>query len=375
MEFEQPRQIHRYELHERIDVGGMAEVFRATASSGLGLQKTVAIKRLLPHIAADPKLIAMFRDEARLALTLNHPNIAQTLDVGVFDGAYFMAMEWVDGWSLRRLLSRCVETQRQVPLEVACWITAQVADALDCIHSARSSDGGRLGAIHRDISPPNVLLTRAGHVKLIDFGLCKSRLNQAVTDPGIVKGKFAYLCPQAAMGLTVDHRTDIFALGICFWEMLACRRLFWSEQDAATVERVRAAEIPSLVPLHPAVTSELEGLIHKALAREPERRFQTANELAESIRAYARQHRLRCDAADAASWTDELFAQSATEQVDLPAYLRRRLDEVAHRVPHGPMKSAEHLAAPETHWASTAQVTPEHVERLMAVLHTRVLQK
>src|SRR6266513_2654846 len=188
----------RYTITERLDHGGMAEVFRGVSESMEGVKKSVAIKRILPNLTKNQKFISMFLDEARLSLFLQHANIVQVFDISrTPDNAYFLVMEYVDGCNLKSLI------------------------------------------VHRDISPPNILLSKNGEIKLVDFGLAKANSQIESTDPGVVKGKFSYLSPEAASGLEVDSRADVFAVGIILWELFTGRRLFYGDTDYQTVELVR----------------------------------------------------------------------------------------------------------------------------------------
>ncbi len=287
------RTFGRYELLERIDVGGMAEVFRAKLRGAAGFERIVAVKRILPYIAESAEVRTMFVDEAKLAVQLNHPNIAQVFDLGEVDGHYFIAMEFVDGHSVRAILERFAERGRRLPEDATCTILCEVAEALHHAHFAEDSLGRPLGVIHRDVSPHNVLLSYAGEVKVIDFGLAKAANRASQTKAGVVKGKLAYLSPEQAHGRPIDRRSDLFSLGICAWEMLTGERAFRRDNDRETVLAIRAGEIepPSR---HAPVDPALERVVMRALAVDPDARFGTARELREALDAYREQagHRL-----------------------------------------------------------------------------------
>lgn len=282
----------KYSIIEKIDAGGMAEVWKGKASSLSGFEKLVAIKRVLPNLAKNKKFIAMFLDEARLALHLNHANIVHTFDIGVSENSYYIVMEFMDGTNLKSVMESVKQRGLRLPPEQAAYIGLEICKGLYHAHNRKDLQGRPLNIVHRDISPPNVLLSREGEVKLVDFGLAKAATQIALTDPGVVKGKFSYLSPEAAYGETVDARADIFATGIVLWEMLAGRRLFDGETDLKTVELVRKAEIPPLGDYNADVHPQLEAIILKSLAREPNKRHGTTVELAHELAQYLFSNRL-----------------------------------------------------------------------------------
>ena len=278
----------RYELLERIGVGGMAEVFRAVQRGAAGFSRPVAIKRILPHIASDPETVEMFIDEAKLAVQLSHPNIAQIFDLGQAEGKYFIAMEYVDGHSLETIWDRWAERQRRLPAEAVAHLLVQVCEALHHAHFAEDAEGRPLGIIHRDVSPSNVLISFNGEVKVIDFGLAKAENRVSRTRDGMVKGKLAYLSPEQAHGRPLDRRSDLFSLGVCAWELLTGKRAFRRDDDRKTVLAIRAGKIdpPSR---HAVVPEPLERIVGRLLATQLELRYRTALEAREDLEAWQRQ--------------------------------------------------------------------------------------
>src|SRR5919199_1457711 len=267
----------RYRITERIAAGGMAEVFKGVAESLQGFRKSIAIKRVLPALTKNKKFVAMFLDEARLALHLQHANIVQVFDIGHADETYFIVMEFVDGVDLKALLEWRRRIGRPLTIGQTVYIIMEVCKGLAYAHEATPPETGRpLGIVHRDVSPPNVLLSRNGEIKVTDFGLAKAAVQVETTDPGVVKGKMSYLAPEAARGEEVDRRADIFAVGILLYEMMTGKRLFYGDSDYQTVELVRAAKIPPIAAQNPEVESEIEEICRKALAKRVEDRFQTA---------------------------------------------------------------------------------------------------
>ncbi|MDX9724298.1 MAG: serine/threonine-protein kinase [Myxococcota bacterium] len=282
----------RYRILERIDAGGMAEVFRGVASSIQGFDKTVAIKRILPSLTRKRRFVRMFLDEARVSLQLNHGNIVQVFDLGRVDDTYFIVMEHIEGTNLRVVLERALDDERPFELGVAIYIAVEVCKALAYAHAKCDAAGQHLAIVHRDVSPPNILLSNDGEVKLVDFGLAKARSQVEKTEPGLVKGKFGYLSPEAAYGDAIDARADLFALGIVLWEMLAARRLFYAEQEIKTLDLVRKALVPSLLPINPKVDEELDGLLRRALARDKSRRYADAAEMGEALQNWLFEKRI-----------------------------------------------------------------------------------
>ncbi len=292
----------RYTITERLDAGGMAEVFRGVAESMEGFKKAVAIKRVLPNLTKNQKFVAMFLDEARLSLFLQHANIVQVFDISKTpDNAYFLVMEYVDGCNLKALIDR--QKQRGKRLEAAhtIYLMTECCKALNYAHVLEHPETGEpLGIVHRDISPPNILLSKNGEVKLVDFGLAKANSQIESTDPGVVKGKFSYLSPEAASGVEVDHRADVFAVGIILWEMFTGRRLFHGDTDYQTVELVRQARVPSIQALNPEIEPELEQVVRKALALNPDDRYQHAADLGDALSQYLFSRRMKVTARDIA---------------------------------------------------------------------------
>ncbi|MEN9579216.1 MAG: hypothetical protein RJA70_2225 [Pseudomonadota bacterium] len=276
-------QQQRYRVIERVASGGMAEVFRAESAGLEGFKKTVAIKRVLPHLSEKKQFIGMFLDEARLSAHLSHSNCVQVFDIGVGDNTYFIVMEFVDGSDLKAIVEFLEAKRQRIPVSAAIHICCRICEGLAYAHEARDERGRLLGIVHRDISPPNVLITRHGEVKVVDFGLAKANSQLEHSQPGIIKGKFGYLSPEAALGESVDLRTDIFAVGIILWELLTGRRLFFGESDLATVRLVQAAKIPQAKKFNPDVPDELEVVLAKALARDPVDRYQSARDLATDL--------------------------------------------------------------------------------------------
>jgi serine/threonine-protein kinase len=253
-----------------------------------GFKKNVAIKRILPALTKNKKFVAMFLDEARLSLSLQHANIVQVFDIGHTEDTYFIVMEFVDGVDLKAILDWRRRIGKRVPVAHSLYVIMEICKGISYAHELTNQENeAPLGIVHRDISPPNVLMSKQGEVKVVDFGLAKATSQVEVTDPGVVKGKMSYLSPEAARGEEVDSRADIFAVGILLYEMLTGKRLFYGETDYQTVELVRNAKIPPLRPQNPQVEPELEDIVRKALAKRKEDRFQSATDLQDALAQYS----------------------------------------------------------------------------------------
>jgi serine/threonine protein kinase len=279
----QHHQQQRYRVIEKLASGGMAEVFRAESAGLEGFKKQVAIKRVLPHLSEKKKFISMFLDEARLSAHLSHSNCVQVFDIGVGDNAYFIVMEYVDGADLKAVLETLKKQGRELAVEEAVFIAIKICEGLCYAHELTDHEGRPFAVVHRDVSPPNVLMTKHGEIKIVDFGLAKASSQLEKSEPGIIKGKFSYLSPEAALGKDVDHRTDIFAVGIILWEMIAGRRLFLGDTDFATVKLVQQASVPPLSKINAQVTPDLDRIVAKSLARDPAQRYQSARDLAVAL--------------------------------------------------------------------------------------------
>jgi serine/threonine protein kinase len=210
----------KYYLLERINVGGMAEVFKAKAFGVEGFERLLAVKRILPNIAEDEEFITMFIDEAKIAVQLQHANVAQIFDLGKVDDSYFIALEYVNGKDLRAIFDRGRQRGEVMSVPQACFVVMQVCEGLDYAHNKRDAQGHELHLVHRDISPQNVLIGFEGEIKLIDFGIAKAAGKASKTQAGILKGKFGYMSPEQVRGLPIDRRSDIFSVGIVLYELL-----------------------------------------------------------------------------------------------------------------------------------------------------------
>ncbi|MBL9101460.1 MAG: protein kinase [Myxococcales bacterium] len=305
-----------YKLIERISVGGMAEVYKAIEHGVEGFERTVAVKRILPHIAEDDEFITMFKDEAKIAGQLNHGNIAQIYNLGQQGDSFYIALEYVAGKDLRNIFTRCQQQGKPMPIAQACFIVMKVCEGLDYAHNKRDKHGRQLNIVHRDVSPPNVLVSYEGEVKLIDFGVAKAAGRVSRTQAGILKGKFGYMSPEQVRGMPLDRRSDVFSLAVLLYEVLVGNRLFQGDTDFATLEMVRTVDVPTPSSKNPEIPKDLEAIIMKGLSGEPETRYQTAMELHDELQAFMFQHGMFYSRKDLAAWMRKQYAREIELEKD-----------------------------------------------------------
>jgi serine/threonine protein kinase len=298
-----------YVVYEKLGEGGMGTVFRAELVGDGGLRKPVALKRLHTNAAEDPDFVAAFVHEAQLAAKLCHPNIASAYDLGKIDDAYYMAMELVPGPTLAQVMNASHAGAGAIPLPIALEILIQLCDALDHAHDLRDDGGRPLDLVHRDVSPMNVIISRTGIVKLIDFGIAKVRSARNVTQAGIIKGKHAYIAPEYTYG-QLDRRADLFALGVVAHELLTGRRLFVGENDAETIRNVRTLRVPPPSRYAAGVSTLLDGIVLKALERDPEERWQTAGEMRGALTEERRRLGVAVTGRQIREWAEWAFQQT-----------------------------------------------------------------
>jgi serine/threonine protein kinase len=296
----------KYQLIERLGRGGMAEVWKARLVGAGGFQRTLVVKRILPHLAEDEVFVKMFVAEARLSARLNHANIVQVFELGDVDGEYFLAMEYVRGRDVVGLMR--AQILRGAPdLGLAAYIGRETARALGYAHSLCDDEGHPLRLIHRDVSPSNVMLAVDGAVKLLDFGVAKAlaEAGELRTQTGTLKGKFGYMAPEQVDGKPIDNRADLFAAGVVLHEMLTGRRLFKGEHDLATIAMVREAKVDPPSVFNKTVPPEMDAIVLKALARQPDDRYASGEALAEALDGVV--HQLKWGPERARQFVRDLF--------------------------------------------------------------------
>jgi len=294
-----------YRLIGRIGAGGMAEVFEGLALGEAGFEKRVAIKRILPSLARDPALTGLLVEEARVASRLAHGNLVQVLDLGRAGGDYYLVMELVDGADLASLQRHLPGLGLELPPGLAVWICRQVLAGLHFVHQLGDADGQPLHLVHRDVSPGNILVSRAGQVKLTDFGIVKARDRAIHTEAGLIRGKAAYMPPEQAAGEPLDQRADLFSLGVVLHELLVGRALFAGDSPAAVLRRVVSLErepAPAPSSLRPGLPATLDAVVGCALAPCPAGRYPSARAFDEALEAAALEAGLRGSAAELEDW-------------------------------------------------------------------------
>ena len=299
----------RYILKRKIATGGMAEIWLAEQAGPAGFAKEIVIKRILPHLADDQKFVEMFLDEARLAAAFSHPNIAQIFDLGEADGSYYIAMEYIDGFDLEGIVERAIDTGHLIPVEVAARLIADAAQGLDYAHSFVDKDGKPMGLVHRDISPQNILVSKDGVAKVVDFGVAKARNKSNKTQTGAVKGKLSYMSPeQITASKDLDGRSDIFALGIVLYELVTTQRPFGHESELLAVSAILndAVRIPDRLTAN--VPGELEQIILKALDKDRDRRFQEAAEMQSALESFLARRGTLLTQRDISAYLKDLFS-------------------------------------------------------------------
>jgi len=297
-----PEEFGPYIVYERLGVGGMATVHRAKKRGIAGFERGVALKRMLPHLAEDAEFINSFVREAKLASLLVHPNIAQIYDFGRVGAVYYIAMEHVDGFDVRKMLRYSNRHKEPLPLNVVMSVLCELCDALEYAHTFVDEHGTPQGIVHRDVSPSNLIVAQSGHLKVIDFGIAKANARQLHTESGRVKGKLGYMSPEAVTGRSYGPVSDVFSAGVVAHELLTAHPLFSAKTDYDTLIRIHEAEIPPPSRRNPGVPASLDEVVLAALSRDPERRLQTAGAFREALEYVAEQAGVRFSARDVAEW-------------------------------------------------------------------------
>ncbi|HYU16097.1 MAG TPA: serine/threonine-protein kinase, partial [Candidatus Acidoferrum sp.] len=330
----QPVPFGKYLLLDRVSVGGMAEVFRAKSYGVEGFEKVIAIKRILPAMGEDKDFIKMFIDEAKIAGQLSHANICHIFELGKIGGSHFIAMEYIWGKDLLQIQNRLRKVGQVMPVGMACYVIAKVCEGLDYAHRKKDAMGRPLEIIHRDCSPQNVLVSYEGEVKLIDFGIARAASRSSRTNAGVLKGKFGYMSPEQVRGLPLDHRSDLFAVGTCFYESLTGERLFLGESDFSTLEKVRNADIRPPSQLNRSIPPEVEAIVMRALARDPKARFESGAEMHAALQSYLTRQAVPSTNKSLADWLRHAFKDDLErEKQQMEEYKRIGRDGLIAGVP------------------------------------------
>jgi hypothetical protein len=304
-DLEKMDRIGPYLLHKKVARGGMAELFLADYVRQDGFKRKVAVKRILPHLAGNREFIRMFTREARLAALLQHPNVVQIFDYGNIDNAYFIAMEYIDGKNLGQILSAL---KHGLPFDEAVFIISQICKGLDYSHTKKDeSTGEAFHIVHRDISPQNLLISYQGEVKISDFGISKARSEPSLTQAGVVKGKMAYLSPEQALGEPIDHKADIYALGLVFYETLTGKRVYTFKNDIDAIRAIPNMDIEPLTRSVPGIPEELNRIVMKCLEKQKDDRYQTASAVYADLLAFKKAQKMAFGASDLADFMKKTF--------------------------------------------------------------------
>jgi serine/threonine protein kinase len=316
----QPVRFGKYLLIEKIAAGSLTELFRAKIIGVQGFEKPIAVKRLLPSLTSETKLVRAFIDEANLAALLNHQNIIQIYDFGSIDSSHFIAMEYLFGKDLRMITQKSVEENVSFPLEYSFHITSKICAGLDYAHKIKDFQGNSLNLVHRDISPQNIIITYEGDVKLVDFGIARAATQSTKTQVGMIKGKVAYMSPEQAEGKQIDHRSDIFATGILFYEMVTGRRMF--EGDTLhMLSKVRSADYTPAENFVQNLPPKVYEILHHALSRDPENRYQSCGEMLADLEECIYERGFKPNPRELSKYMNMLFAQ------EIDAELRQMHDD------------------------------------------------
>jgi hypothetical protein len=304
-DIEKMDRIGPYLLHKKVARGGMAELFLADYVRRDGFKRKVAIKRILPHLAGNKNFIKMFTREARVAALLQHPNVVQIFDYGKIDNAYFIAMEYIDGKNLGQILSAL---KQGLSSDKAAFIISQICKGLDYSHTKKDDNSGEpFHIVHRDISPQNLLVSYQGEVKISDFGISKARSEPSLTQAGVVKGKMAYLSPEQALGEPIDHRADIYALGLVFYETLTGKRVYTFENDIDAIRKIPKMDIEPLSKSVPDIPEELNRIVMKCLEKQKDNRYQSVSAVSADLLTLKKEQKLAFDTSDLADFMKKTF--------------------------------------------------------------------
>lgn len=323
----QPESFGRYQLLKRLARGGMGEVWLARQAGMQGFEKLVVIKRILPHLAEDEEFVNMFLDEGKIAAKLNHSNIVNIFDLGQEGEYFFLAMEYLHGEDVRRIWKQAAKAGTALPPALACRIIADACAGLDFAHKRTDERGEPLNIVHRDISPHNIIVTFDGAVKVIDFGIARARGRLAHTATGALKGRFEYMSPEHAAGYDIDHRSDIFALGVVLWESLSGRRLFKRDSETATLLAVAQCQVPPPSELNADIPPELDAVLMKALAPKREDRFEDAAALRLALENWLVEARQPASSAHLGAFMRSLYAERLEKEASLGHPV---IEEVTH---------------------------------------------
>lgn len=332
----------RYFLLDQIDQGGMAEIYRARLANKDAAGRIIVIKRMIANYGTNIEFIQMFKAEIKVAMGLIHPNIVQVYDFGEEQGQSFIAMEFVDGQNLRKFYSRFNELKQRFPIDLAVHVIEEACAGLHYAHTFKDPvTGESANIIHRDISPQNIMTSYEGSVKIIDFGIAKATNQSEMTRAGVIKGKPSYLSPEQISGDTLDARSDVFALGIVLWELLVGKKLFQGENDLAVLKQIESCHAYVKPPsnFNPSIPKELDYLVLKALAKQREKRYQSAEEMQRALHRFLVAFNPEFNPADLGYFAKDLFKNEIVES-------RKKLQKLSEKVEQLLANSLKEVVSP-----------------------------
>ncbi len=329
-----PRRFGKYTLIRKLALGGMAEIFLALQKSMAGFEKLIVVKRVLPHLAQDQAFIELLLSEARIAATLNHPNVAHIYDVGEADGQFYIAMEHIHGEDLRSIVRQMKKVnETSFPLEHAIAIVLGCCAGLSYAHERANLDGEQMNIVHRDVSPQNILVTFTGDVKLVDFGIAKAgRSHMEDTGSGQLKGKIPYMSPEQAQGLGLDGRSDVFSLGVILFELCTGKRLFRGQNEMDTLKMIVEGDYPKPRALNPNLPERLERIILKSLEKDLSNRYQSAREMQADLEEMIRAEQMKVSPLTLSSWMQHLFGEKLAQQKQMLSEGRQLAEVIAAQI-------------------------------------------
>ena len=349
----QPQQYGKFILLDRIARGGMAELYRAKNIGSKGFEKLVAIKKILPHLADQEEFIEAFIDEARLAAFLQHQNIVQIFDFGEMAGGYFISMEYLSGLPLRTAMNKATKNNTPFDLNLVFYIISQICAGLHYAHNLKNFSGEPLNIIHRDIGPQNIFITFDGQIKIIDFGIARAASHNSATSLGSLKGKLSYMSPEQAGGLEIDHRSDIFSVGISLYELATGQHLYTGDSQQILGKAANATFKPAR-EINADLPPRLYEIIDKALTRNPNHRYQSADEMRTDIEGCALEYTNQATAKELASFMAKLFHEETV--LEAKALFRADKTELPH--PEDAREAAASLGQEETIFLPPEKTTP-----------------
>ena len=309
-----PQKFGRYYVYDKLAVGGMAEIFKARLCGSKDFQKKFVIKRLNVGKRNRDYLTKLFIDEAHLCSNLSHSNVVHTYDFSMVENRYFIAMEYVEGQDLKQLLIRSTKNRELLNIDTILFIIHEICSGLHYIHNHRTPSGERMDIVHRDLSPANILISYNADIKIADFGIAKNTHRLFQSDPGIRKGKHEYMSPEQASCTKIDHRSDVFCVGIILYELLTGRRLFQSSSDVQALQKVQTCSIPQASSINPRIPPRLNQIVHTALQKNPALRFQSAEQFRKAIKEIIHPQTIFGAKEELYQIMDRLFKQEKEEE-------------------------------------------------------------